>query len=298
MPVLDQQTLLVDGYQVPVTNLEKVFWPKERITKGDIMEYYIKIWPFLAPHLKNRPLSLVRYPEGIDGQFFYQKNFPDAPPWVETIPIPSEERMVYYAMANNLATLIWSVNLGCIEVHPWLSRKDNLELPTYIIIDLDPMPPAAFPEAIEVAQAFKSLLDHLGIVGYPKISGATGLHIYLPITPIYSFRQTSTFVKRLGEAIIRVLPRLATNERKVSQRAGKVYLDHLQNLRGKTIASVYSLRPFPGAPVSMPVTWEELPRMSPGSFKLQTALARLNSIGDLFSPLLSTAQPLPSELLR
>lgn len=297
MPVLDQETLLVDGYQVPVTNLDKIFWPEERITKGDIMEYYIKIWPFLAPHLKGRPLSLVRYPEGIDGQFFYQKNFPNAPPWVETIPIPSEERVVNYVVANNLATLIWTVNLGCIEVHPWLSRKENLDRPTYIIIDLDPMPPAAFPETIEVAQAFKTLLDHLGIVGRPKISGATGLHIYLPITPVYSFHQTSTFVKRLGEAIIRVLPHLATNERRVKERAGKVYLDHLQNLRGKTIASVYSLRPFPGAPVSIPITWEELPYAHPRSFNLRTAPDRLSSRGDLFSPLLATEQSLPLELL-
>lgn len=294
----ERQTLTINGHKVPVKNLDKLFWPEEGITKAEIMEYYIKVWPYLAPHLKDRPLSLVRYPDGINGEFFYQKNFPDAPEWVETVPIASDERVVHYAMANNLETLLWSVNLGCIEVHPWLSTRYSLENPTYIIIDLDPMPPATFPEAVKVALALKSLLDHIKLKGFPKVSGATGIHIYLPIRPIYTFKQTSTFVRRLGEAVIGVFPRLATSERKVSERAGRVYIDHLQNLRGKTIASVYSLRPFPGAPVSMPVTWDELPQANPQSFNIQTALTRLASVGDLFSPLLAPDQTLPPELLQ
>ena len=297
MPTALSQQLVVNGHQIPVKNLTKTFWPTEGFTKGDIMEYYISIWSYLAPHLKDRPLSLVRYPEGITGQFFYQKNFPEAPPWVETIPIASEDRVINYVMANNLETLIWAVNLGCIEVHPWLSTRHRLDYPTYLIFDLDPMAPATFKEAVQVALALKSLTDHLKLELFPKISGATGLHLYLPLKAIYTYQETGAFVKRLGEAVIRVLPHLTTNERRVSERSGKVYIDHLQNLKGKTIASVYSLRPFAGAPVSMPVTWEELPKVEPGSFSLQTASARLAASGDLFAPLLSLRQELPLEYL-
>ncbi|HEY8343916.1 MAG TPA: non-homologous end-joining DNA ligase [Bacillota bacterium] len=297
MQVTQSKTLTVNGHQVPVKNLEKLFWPKERITKGQIMEYYIKIWPYLSRHIKDRPLSLVRYPEGIHGDFFYQKNFPDAPDWVEKIPIQSADRVIHYAMANNLESLLWSINLGCIEVHPWLSRKNALNHPTYIVIDLDPMPPAGFSAAVQVSQAFKSLLDHLKLAAFPKISGATGIHLYLPIKPVYTFKETSAFVKRLGEAVIGVLPHLATNERKIERREGKVYIDHLQNLKGKTIAAVYSLRPFPGAPVSMPVSWEELPSMQPQSFSLFTVPDYLKEKGDLFAPVLSLEQKLPPELL-
>ncbi|HEY8391938.1 MAG TPA: non-homologous end-joining DNA ligase [Capillibacterium sp.] len=297
MPATLPQELIINGRPVPVKNLDKIFWPGEGYTKGDVMAYYIQIWPYLAPHLKDRPLSLVRYPEGINGQFFYQKNFPDAPPWVERIPVPSRERVVHYVMANNLETLVWAVNLGCIEIHPWLSTRHDPARPTYVIFDLDPMPPAAFPEAVRVAFALKTLTDHLGLALFPKISGATGLHLYLPVKPVYTYTETGTFVQRLGEAVIRVLPDLATNERMVSARGGKVYIDHLQNRQGKTIASVYSLRPFPGAPVSMPVTWEELPAVHPESFTIASAPARLKATGDLFAPLLRLQQELPRELL-
>lgn len=297
MPTTLTQTLKINDHEVPVKNLDKLFWPEEGISKGQIMEYYIKIWPYISRHLQDRPLSLVRYPEGIHGDFFYQKNFPDAPEWVETIPIQSEDRIIHYAIANNLETLVWSINLGCIEVHPWLSLKDELNHPTYIIIDLDPMPPADFSAAAQVSLALKSLLDHLKLVAFPKISGATGIHIYLPIEPVYTFKETSTFVKRLGEAVIGVLPHLATNERKIEKREGKVYIDHLQNLKGKTIAAVYSLRPFPGAPVSMPVSWEELSSVRPQSFSLFTAAEYLGKRGDLFEPVLRLKQRLPPELL-
>lgn len=298
MPATLTQQIQINGHLIPVKNLDKIFWPREGLTKGDVMEYYISIWPYLAPHLKDRPLSLVRYPEGIDGPYFYQKNFPDPPPWVETLPLASEDRIINYVMANNMETLVWAVNLGCIEVHPWLSTSRHLETPTYIIFDLDPMEPATFRDAVEVAFALKTLTDHLQLQTFPKLSGATGLHLYLPLRPVYSYQETSTFVKRLGEAVIRVLPHLATNERKVSDRAGKVYIDHLQNLKGKTIASVYSLRPFPGAPVSMPVSWAELPHVEPHSFTIYTARARLDAAGDLFAPLLALQQELPAELLR
>jgi bifunctional non-homologous end joining protein LigD len=299
MPRLTKKHYLpVDGFEVPVSNLDKAYWPEEGITKGDVIEYYIQLWPWLGPHLTGRPLSLVRYPEGIGGNFFYQKNFPDSPPWVETLPVSNGGRTVRYVLGNNLATLIWSVNLGCIEAHPWLSRAPDLVHPTYLIFDLDPMPPATLAEAIPIALAIRTLTRELSLETFPKISGATGIHIYLPLKPGYSFCQTSTFAKRLGEIIIRALPDQATNERRIALRAGKVYLDHLQNIQGKTIAAVYSLRPFPGAPVSMPCAWEELPTLRPGSFTIRNALTRLRQSGDLFFNLLRLGQTLPEELLK
>lgn len=291
-------TITVNNYQIPVKNLTKVFWPTEGYTKADIMKYYTDVWPFLAPHINNRPVSLVRYPHGIAREFFYQKDIPKPPAWVSTVPIQSDERVIHYALINNLETLIWTANLGCIEVHPWLSKYNTLEFPTAIIFDLDPMEPAVFNDAAKIAHYIKLLLQDLSLEAFPKISGATGIHIYLPIKPIYTFKQTSAFVKRLGELIIRNFPHLATNERRISQRLGKVYIDHLQNLKGKTIASVYSLRPFPHAPVSMPITWAELPDCHPAMFTLKTAPKRLQKVGDLFKPLLFLEQILPKELLQ
>ncbi|MGE5557198.1 MAG: non-homologous end-joining DNA ligase [Bacillota bacterium] len=285
--------LSIDGHQIPVKNLDKIFWPGEGITKGDVMRFYAQIWPALAPHLLDRPLSLVRYPEGIKGNYFYQKNCPDAPVWVETVPIKSGERVLRYSVANNLAALIWGVNLGCIEIHPWLSKKENLGNPTYVIFDLDPMPPAQFPQAVQIALAVKKLLDQLNLQAFPKTSGATGIHIYLPVKPVYAYEKTSSFVRKIGRIIINVYPDLATDERIVKKRAGKVYIDHLQNLKGKTIASVYSIRPFPGAPVSTPVSWDELPLAKPADFTRDIVLNRIRARGDLFRPLLELAQILP-----
>ena len=290
-------TLTIDRQELRVTNLDKVFWPDDGYTKADVMNYYARVWPILAPHLRDRPLSLVRYPEGIAGAYFYQKDCPNAPEFVETVAIPAGDRVIGYSMANNLPTLVWAINLGTIEIHPWLSTRKDLDRPTYVIFDLDPMAPATYADGVRVALALKRLLDQLGLAAYPKVSGATGLHIYLPIAPRYSFRQTSTFVKRLGEALIGALPSLATNERRVADRAGKVYIDHLQNLRGKTIASVYSIRPFPGAPVSLPVAWAELPDTHPSIFTIKNAPARLARVGDLFADLLVKEQELPRALL-
>jgi bifunctional non-homologous end joining protein LigD len=291
-------TILVNQHQVPVKNLDKIFWPKEGYTKSDIIQYYTLVWPYLAPHLKGRPVSLVRYPEGINGDYFYQKNVPNPPPWVTTIPIQSEDRTINYAIVNNLETLIWCVNLGCIELHPWLSTVADLNLPTYLIFDLDPMEPAEFSDAVKIAQFIKVLLTELNLKSFPKISGATGIHIYLPLVHKYSYQQTGTFVKKIGAIIIEAFPDLATNERKIANRRGKVYIDHLQNSKGKTIASVYSLRPLPGAPVSTPVAWDELSQVRPAMFNIQTVPERIKRNGDYFNPLLFLKQELPEFLLR
>jgi DNA polymerase LigD, polymerase domain len=285
--------ILQDKFKNSLKNLDKVFWPDDGYKKGDIMRYYSEIWPYIRPHLFNRPVSLVRYPEGISGNFFYQKDVPEPPSWVETVIVKSEERLINYAMINRLETLIWSVNLGCIEVHPWLSTITSIDHPTYIIFDLDPMEPAVFSDAVKIALSIRTILRELNLQSFPKISGATGIHIYLPIHTGYAYKQTSNFVKQMGILIINALPALATNERQVAKRAGKVYIDHLQNLKGKTIASVYSIRPFPGAPVSTPVSWDELPDCHPSMFTIQTVPKRLQKVGDIFQPLLSLKQKLP-----
>jgi bifunctional non-homologous end joining protein LigD len=289
-------TITINNFKIPVKNLDKLFWPEDGYTKADIIKYYATVWPYLGPHLKDRPVSLVRYPEGIDGPFFYQKDVPNPPLWVETIPLESEDRVINYSMMNHLETLIWSINLGCIEVHPWLSTQSSLDNPTYVIFDLDPMEPAVFSDAVKIAHYVHLLLKELSLVSFPKISGATGIHIYLPIKPIYTYKQTGTFVKKIGAMIIKSFPNLATNERKVANRSGKIYIDHLQNLKGKTIASVYSIRPFPKAPVSLPVAWEELPDCHPSMFNIKTAPIRLQKTGDLFAPLLTPSQLLPEFL--
>lgn len=285
--------ILQDQFKNTLKNLDKIFWPDQGYTKGELMHYYSEVWPYIEPHLLDRPVSLVRYPEGILGSFFYQKDIPHPPPWVETVTISTENRLINYAMINHLETLIWSVNLGCIEVHPWLSTKSALDHPTYVIFDLDPMDPAVFSDAVKIALSIQIILRELNLRSFPKISGATGIHIYLPISPEYSYQQTSNFVKQIGAIIIKTIPTLATNERKVAKRAGKVYIDHLQNLKGKTIASVYSVRPFPNATVSIPVTWEELPDCHPSMFTIKTAPRRLQKTGDLFKPLLNLRQKLP-----
>jgi bifunctional non-homologous end joining protein LigD len=189
-----QTTLEINRHRIPVKNLDKVFWPEEGYTKADIMHYYSQVWPALGPHLFNRPVSLVRYPDGISGNFFYQKDVPTPPEWLDTLPVQSEDRVVNYALINNFESLIWAANLGCIEVHPWLSRKNQLETPNYIIVDLDPMEPAVFSNAVQVGLLVQVLLKELKIQSFPKISGATGLHIYIPVQPRYSFKQTSTFM--------------------------------------------------------------------------------------------------------
>ncbi len=290
-------TIVINKYHIPLKNLDKVFWPDEGYTKADIMKYYAAVWPLLGPHLTDRPVSLVRYPEGITGNFFYQKDVPAPPEWVKTVPIASVDRVIDYALLNNIETLVWSINLGCIEVHPWLSRFPQLDQPTYVIFDLDPMEPATFSDSVKIALYIKILLNELNLQSFPKVSGATGIHIYLPVDPIYSYEATSAFVKQIGEIIIKTFPQLATNERKIANRAGKVYIDHLQNLRGKTIASVYSIRPFPGAPVSVPVRWEELPDLHPGIYNIVTAPKRFEKLGDLFQPLLYLKQNIPARLL-
>lgn len=290
----------INGRDLTLSNLDKPFWPHEGLQKGQLIDYYRSIAPYLLPYLHNRPFTLVRYPDGIDGEFFYQKECPShAPEWVERITIPADsgEKSITFVLCNDLPTLIWLSNLGCIEVHAWASRVEHLENPDFAVFDLDPAPPATFSQVLEVALLIRQVLKEFGLKGFPKTSGATGLHINVPLKPDYSFDQVRKAVEFVANLLVKVYPQRCTVERVVAKRAGKVYIDYLQNGRSRTMACVYSLRPQPGAPVSTPLTWEEVERgIEPGRFNMFTILTRIKEQGDLYAPLLGTGQELSALL--
>ncbi len=281
---------VIAGRELALTNLDKIYWPESGYTKEDLIRYYATVAPYLLPHLAGRPLNLTRFPDGIGGKNFYQKDIPDtAPPWVRTFRIAHSDHDVNYCLADSPATLAWLGQWGVIEIHPWLSRVDALDNPDFAVFDFDPSPPAGFADAVDLAFAVRRFLAEFGLRAYPKTSGATGVHVYLPIVRRYSYKEVERFVGRVADLLHTVMPERTTRERAVAKRRG-IYIDHLQNIKGKTLASVYSLRPQPGAPVSTPVTWEELPRVHPADFNLGSVPERLTRLGDLFRPVLSDVQ--------
>lgn len=287
----------VAAKQVELGNLEKVWWPEEGYTKAHLLRYYADVSSYLLPHLAGRPLVLNRYPEGIRGPSFYQKECPDyAPPWLPTVALSSHGKrpVIHYVTVGDLADLLWVVNQGCIEMHPWLAPWSQPDHPTVAVIDLDPAPPSSFAETRHLALLLRPLLAAWGLKAYPKTSGASGLHLYLPLAGRYTFAQVRRFLGHLATVAVQTWPALCTVERAIIRRQGKVYIDISQNGRGKTIAAVYSVRPLSEAPVSTPVTWEELDdrRLSPRDFTLATVPDRLARIGDLFALVLSEAQSL------
>jgi bifunctional non-homologous end joining protein LigD len=278
----------INHHALILTNLRKVFWPTEGILKGDVIEYYRKIAPFILPYLKGRPESLNRHPNGITGDSFFQKNQEKLPSWIATKKIysDSDEQTINYLLCQNEATLVYIANLGCIEINPWLSKASSLNKPDFCVFDLDPEK-IAFSAVLETAQAIHVLLDEIGASNYCKTSGATGLHIYVPLGHKYDFQQARQFVELICRIINAKLPKSTSMVRSPQKRQRKVYLDFLQNRRGQTIAAPYSLRPRPGAPVSTPLLWTEVNDMlNPTDFTIDTIPARLEKIGDLWKPVL------------
>ncbi|NLW17222.1 MAG: DNA polymerase domain-containing protein [Firmicutes bacterium] len=287
-------TLKIGDREVTVTNLDKLWWPEEGITKGDVINYYIEIAPWLLPHLQGRPLVLTRYPEGWLGKSFYQKNTPQhAPSWLKTYPVESDKgRVINYCLVDDVASLIWVVNSGAFEIHPFLSRADNLLHPTYMVLDLDPMEKATWEDICQTAIAVGKGLELWGLKGFPKLSGSTGIQIFVPVRPVYTYEQIRLVAKALCQAVHSVLPEITTMERTIAKREGKLYLDYLQNAFGQTLATVYGVRPKGGAPVSTPVTWAEIEGMQvrPQDFTILTIKDRLQIHGDLFKPVLQLEQ--------
>ncbi len=278
-------TVDVDGREVKLTNLDKVLWP-EGITKADLVAYYHQVAPYALPYLAGRPAVMSRYPDGIDGEYFYQKDCPSyVPDWIRTVAVRHDEgrRVVHYIVHQDRATLVWLANQAAIELHAWLSRVDHLEHPDIGVIDLDPAEGSTFQQVVTVALLVQEALTEFEITGFPKTSGATGLHIYIPLEPVSPFSEVTRALKTLAEIITAVCP-FATIERVVAKRTGKVYIDYLQNTFGKTMASAYSVRPRPGAPVSMPLKWPDVERggLNPDEFNIYTVLPLLREQGDAF----------------
>ena len=276
---------------VPVTNLSKIFWPKEKITKGDVIDYYQSISDYIMPYLVARPESLLRNPNGIDKPGFFHKDAGDkAPEWVERIPLFSESanKNIDYILCNNKATLAYMNNLGCIEINPWHSTVKALDKPDYIIIDLDPSEKNTFDQVVETANVVKQVLDKAGADSYCKTSGATGLHIYIPVQKKYTYDQVKDFAQLICIFTQELVPEFTSMERNLKKRGNnKIYLDYLQNRRGQTIACAYSLRPKEGATVSMPILWKEVKKgLSPQHFNIHNALQRLQKNGDIFKNIL------------
>jgi bifunctional non-homologous end joining protein LigD len=287
--------LEVDGRELRLSNLNKVYWPDDGITKGDLLAYYWNVADLLLPHLRDRPLTMKRMPDGLAGQPFYEKQVPaHAPEWLPTAAVPTEEdsRVVEFALAQDRASLLYVVNLGCIEMHPLHSRAGSLDRPDYAFFDLDPFEPYTYADVRTVAKLVKVVLDGLGLRGYAKTSGATGMQIFVPLDGTHTHSDAREFVERVGRLVVRAYPEKATMAWPVADRAGKIFIDHQMNRAGANIASVYSLRPLPGAPVSTPLDWEELDTdFEPGDLRIDNVWDRFAE-GDRFAPVLDDKQSL------
>lgn len=287
----DNMVKKIGKQELKLTNQNKIYFPDDDVTKGDVIAYYQSISQYILPHLKARPQSMNRFPNGIKGLSFFQKDASDeTPDWVETQKVFSEssDKYINYIICNDKATLAYLNNLGCIELNVWTSKIQKADNPDYLVLDLDPSDKNSFDDVIETALAVKEVLDLAGIEGYPKTSGSSGIHIYIPTNGKYSYEQVKDFGHLLMQMVQQKLPELTTLERSLQKRdKDKIYLDYLQNRRGQTLASVYSLRPKKSAPVSMPLEWAEVKRgLQPTDFNIYNALNRITEKGDLFKPTL------------
>ena len=285
--------LEVEGKRIKLTNLEKVLFPEDGYTKADLIRYYAEVSPYLVPWLRDRPLTLKPFPDGIHGTHFYQKNKPGfTPEWIKSWTDPREP-LNAYVLANDMATLVWMANYTAIEIHPRLARADDPEKPDNVMIDLDPSEGATWDDVKEVARAVKEVLDALGIVGFPKTTGSRGIHVLVPIARRYTFEESRAFALRVGQLAREKLPKVVTLEFSKAKRRG-IYIDYLQNTRAKSTAGPYSVRPIRRAPVSAPLRWEEIASLGrPDAFTMMNMSTRLETVGDLLGPSLALAQKLP-----
>lgn len=277
--------------KVNVTNPSKIYFPKEKITKKDVVDYYVSIADYILPYLKGRPESLLRHPNGITKQSFFQKDAAgNAPSFVshQLIYSESNDKEINYIVCDNPATLVYLNNLGCIEMNPWHSTVKSLEYPGYLMIDIDPSENNIFDQVVQAALTVKEILDKAGAVSFCKTSGATGMHVYVPAGKKYTFEQVKDFAYIICRMAHEKLKGFTTLERNLAKRGNKhIYMDYLQNRSGQTLASVYSLRPKPGATVSTPLLWDEVkPGLSPKEFTIYNTLDRVKKTGDIFKGVL------------
>jgi len=285
-----------------LSNLEKPFWPEEGITKGDLLAYYRDVASAVVPHIRDRPFTMKRYPDGWQGKSFFQKQAPShIPDWIETAAFPAstregEKKVIDYALVDDELALLWMVNMGCIDMHTWASRADRPERPDWVMFDLDPSEGATFEDVVEVALLVRETLDVLGLESVPKTSGSRGIHVLVPIARRHGFDEVREFAGIVAGALARAHPGLVTTEWTRAKRRG-VLVDANQNGPGKTTASVYSVRPRAGAPVSTPLRWDEVvPGLDLDSFTMDVVLERVRRDGDLFAPVLEGGQSLGAAL--
>ena len=295
-------TLDVDGKKVEVSNLHKVMYPETEFTKGDVIDYYIKISKHLLPHLKNRPITLKRYPDGVDGFFFYEKQCPPhRPKWVKTTDVPkSDGTDIHYCVMSDLPALVWAANLADLELHTFLHTAPAIGRPNALAFDLDPGLPADILTCAKVGLKLKALFDALGLESFPKTSGSKGLQVYVPLNTPVTYEKTKAFAHAVAELLARELPDLVVSDMKKSLRKGKVLVDWSQNDDHKTTVNVYSLRAKTRPTVSTPVTWKEVTAALKKknarllTFETTDVLKRVKKHDDLFAPVLTLKQKLPA----
>jgi bifunctional non-homologous end joining protein LigD len=287
----DDAILDAGGQRVKLTNLRKIFWPEQGFTKGDLLQYYADMAPVLLPHLQDRAMVMKRYPHGIHGKFFFMKRTPSPKPeWLQTCSIEhASGNIIDFPMIQDLAGILWVVNLGCIDLNQWYVRCDDVHRPDYLHFDLDPVEGAAFQQVCETALILHQSLDLLKIPNYAKTTGSKGIHVYVPIMRGTLQKEVWTFSKSLALELAAKHPELITAEYRVAKRPhGRVLVDYNQNAWGRTLASVYSVRPKPGAPVSTPVTWEEIEKgIRLEDFRLDNVRERVAVVGDLWKPMIA-----------
>lgn len=285
----NELTLDFGDRAVRLTNLRKIFWKPLGITKRDLLQYYADISPWLLPHITDRAMVMKRYPNGAEGESFFMKQAPSPrPEWIEVCPIPHSAGVVNFPVVKDLASLLWLVNLGCIDLNPWYARRDDWDRPDFLHFDLDPGPGAGFPKVREVALRLREVLDALEIPSFAKTTGSRGIHVYVPIARGPLQKDVWMFAKAIALQLESRHGDLVTAEyRKAKRPHARILVDYNQNAWGRTLAAVYSVRPTPAAGVSMPVTWEEIESgISIDDFRIDNAVARVREIGDLWKPLL------------
>jgi len=289
IPASGNVTLRVDGKDVPLTNLDKPFWPELGITKGALIQYYADVAPLLLPHIRGRAMEMKRYPHGAAGEFFFMKRAPSPrPDWIRICPIDHGSRgVIDFPMIDDVPSLLWVINLGCIDLNQWYATCDDVDRPDYLHFDLDPGS-ATWDQVLESARIVHDALTTLKMPGYAKTTGSKGIHVYVPIVRGPDQKDVWTFAKALAQELASRHPRLMTSEYRVASRPkGRVLVDYNQNAWGRTLASVYSVRPHPRACVSTPVTWKEIDAgVRIEDFRLDNVRARFKKAGDLFKPML------------
>jgi bifunctional non-homologous end joining protein LigD len=286
----------VEGRQLSLSNLDKLMYPIAGFTKGQVIDYYTRVAPVLLPHLRDRPLTLKRYPNGVGGAYFYEKQCPDhRPDWVATARVEMESKPITFCLCNDLPTLVWTANLADLELHPSLSKADRIERPTTMAFDLDPGEPATIKECCEVALLLREVLEPLGLQSFPKTSGSKGMQLYVPLNTDVTYAETAPLSRALARHLETQHPKLIVSVQRKELRRGKVLIDWSQNHEKKTTVSVYSLRARERPTVSTPLTWEEVEAGDPEAlvFEADEVLERVEERGDLFAPVVDLRQELP-----